>query len=146
MRTLDAPLSPTREPLQKKPVCWFVIIYEDFLAVERAEAFCEKLKRKLHVDGCSRKEAWSFQSLREFPNIARITAEEAAEDADFIIVSPDGDTELPAHIKAWMETWGRRVGDRRHALITLFNKFSIGKGASASTKAYLHRFTNGHQN
>jgi len=144
MRAVAAPPSFSRQPLQKKPVCCFVILYEDFLAVERAEAFCEKLKRKLDLDASSLKEAWSFQSLHQFPNIARITAEEAAEDADFIILSLDGVAELPAHIKAWMEIWGRLVGDRRHALITLFNKFSIGKGACAATKAYLHQFTNGH--
>jgi hypothetical protein len=145
MMLLAAPPSSRREPLQKKPVRLFVMIYEDLLAVERAESFCEKLMRKLSLRACCRKEAWSFQLLQQFPNIARLTAEEAAENADFLILSLDGFAELPAHVKAWMEIWGSRVGNRKHALITLFNKSNEREGTVASTQAYLHQFTNGHR-
>jgi hypothetical protein len=146
MVTLAAPhLSSSRQPLQKKPICLFVIIYEDLPAVERAETFCEKFMRKLSLHTCCRQEAWSFQLLNQFPNIARITAEEAAENADFLILSLDGFAELPAHVKAWMEIWGGRVSDRKHALITLFNKSNKTEGSVASTQAYLHQFTNGHR-
>jgi hypothetical protein len=149
MILLAAPPSPpsssSRQPLQKKPVCLFVVIYDDLRAAERAETFCEKLARKLSLNGTCRKEAWSFGLLRQFPNIAQITAEEAAENADYLILSIDGPAELPAHVKAWMERWGARVGDRKHALITLFNKFHERERAAVSTRAYLHRFTNGHR-
>ena|ERR1035441_4163307 len=145
MMRLAAPPSSSRQPLRKKPVRLFVIIYEDFLAVERAESFCEKLMRKLSLHACCRKEAWSFHLLQQFPNIARITAEEAAGNADYLILSLDGAAELPAHIKAWMEIWGRQVSNRKHALITVFNKLSEREGTVASTQAYLQQFTNGHR-
>jgi len=146
MKAVLLPPSSSRRPLPKRPVCRFVILYEDYLAVERAEAFCEKMTHKLHMETICRKEAWSFQVLQQFPDIARMTAKGAAEHADFIILSLDGFAELPAHVKAWLKTWARgggvRLGDQKHALITLFNELSLREGACASTKAYLDRFTN----
>jgi hypothetical protein len=46
------PPSSSRQPLRKKPVRLFVIIYEDFLAVERADPF-------LHFTGSS----FEFKSI-----------------------------------------------------------------------------------
>jgi len=73
MMTLAAPAPPPiRQPVEKKRIALFVIIYENFLAVERAEAFAGNWRaNSASTLPATRKR--EFQFTPPISNIARIT-------------------------------------------------------------------------
>jgi hypothetical protein len=112
-----------------------VIIYENLVSGKRAIRFFENHMHELGDTTLWTKDLWSFQVL-DIPHVRR-EATEAAAMADVVILALDGRAELPDEIKAWMEKWAGRVGDRHPILIALFGTGEEEQGTTASTRSFL---------
>ena len=72
------------------------------------------------VDAFASKLLWSFEvlALPEIANsVARVTAE-----ADFVILSMHGKTQLAFQTRDWLEKWLKLITDHKPALIALLDR------------------------
>src|SRR5687767_4524838 len=99
-----------------------VIAFEDAEAGKHAQAFYDHLKERLGAEFDFTRYQWSF-SLLEDPHVRDAAAHDAAT-ADIVIITTHGDTELPAHVDAWFQTWvGRNASPT--ALVALFDQPAV---------------------
>jgi hypothetical protein len=117
-----------------------VILYEDGPTGRRAKRFYDKLIHELEDECDFNLELWNFQVLG-IPEFGE-SATQAAEQADFLILSLHGKAGIPAEIKQWIETWTGQIIDRTPALVALVDKPKSGGGTAASTLAYLSSVAN----
>lgn len=108
-----------------------VIAYEDFDTGKRAKETYDFLAHNLGRDCALNNEMWKFDVLR-IPKLREIAVKDAAQ-ADIIIVSSHGGSELPSDVKLWVESWLKQPL-KALALVALFD--GQREGASAS-RAYL---------
>jgi hypothetical protein len=94
-----------------------VVVYEDAPARERAVVFCDQLvgrfwaQLEFDIDWCS------FASLKESQS-AKAAADKVTR-ADLIVFCAVPEGNLPAPVKAWVETWIEERGEREGMLIGL---------------------------
>jgi hypothetical protein len=117
-----------------------VILYEDGPTGRRAKRFYDKLIHEFEDECDFNLELWNFQVLG-IPEFGE-SATQAAEQADFLILSLHGKAGIPAEIKQWIETWTGQNIDRTPALVALVDKPESGGATAASTLAYLSSVAN----
>ena len=101
-RISSSPPFPSSD-LEVSPSFNIVIAYEDFVTGKRAKKTYDYLVANLGHDCEFCNQMWKFEVL----GISKLR-EMAAKDAvmaDVIIISAHGDTDLPAEVKAWIESW-----------------------------------------
>ena len=110
-----------------------VILFEDIAAGKRAKKIYDCLV--LHLkDFEFDYEVWKFDIL-ENAKLQELAASDAAA-ADIIIIAMHGDTEFPAHIKAWFDLWVGQNGNPM-ALVVLYDVYPTETSAPARTRGYL---------
>lgn len=96
-----------------------VIAYEDFEAGKHAKKtydfLVEHLGRECHLSN----QMWKFDVLR-LPKLLAMAAKDASE-ADIILVSSHGGSDLPVEVQHWLEAWLREPGQAL-ALVALFDR------------------------
>jgi hypothetical protein len=99
---------------------WSVlVIYEDDAARDRAVGFCDQLVDRFWAKCDFEVSWWPFALLKE-----TISAREAAlkaSCADLILFSSTPEGDFPPAVKAWIETWRNKRGDREGLLIGLMD-------------------------
>jgi hypothetical protein len=113
-----------------------VMVYEDFATGLRAKRLYDDLCRQLETECKLNQSMWKFDVLT-IPRLGEAAAEEAAE-ANMVIVSMHGDDDLPAKVKAWMETWIREKTTSGGALVLLCDESEKESQADA-VQDYLRR-------
>jgi hypothetical protein len=106
-----------------------LIIYEGRAAGQRAKYFYENLARNLRVKYDVNLDLWNFPILA-ISQIGNLASQVAAK-ADVLILSLCGDAELPAEIRAWIETWSQLIADNDPALVLLVDRHQTGKTCMA---------------
>jgi len=118
-----------------------VMAYEEATTSERAKEASDTFVCTLkgHHDPGLR--SWKFDLLRS-PELRDAAATDAAR-ADMILIATRGAGELPAEVKAWIDTWiarKREVRDKRSTLAVLFDSPPDKVGAFTLAQfAYLQR-------
>lgn len=118
---------------------YVVLLYENMSAGKRAHAFCEKLIDELGAQGRCEKGLWSFKVL-DLDHV-RLEAENAATQADVVILSLDGEDELPRSFKNWLENWPRRAANKCPTVVALFGSPESDSARLTETRAYLRSAT-----
>jgi hypothetical protein len=97
-----------------------VVVYEDAATRERAVAFCDQLVSRFWAKCEFDMSWWPFTLLSQAP--ATEEAAERAAQADLIVfsVTPEGD--FPLLVKAWVESWLNRRGEREGMLVGLIEQ------------------------
>jgi len=115
----------------ENPLLKTVLIYENFAAGVSASWFCQSLAWAL--DCVLQEQLWNFDVLeiREVRNDAAT----AAKQADLVIVSVSGRTELPGSVRACLDIWLQLLDDEHPALVAFFNTAASPK--MPSIRAYL---------
>jgi hypothetical protein len=85
------------------PTFRVVIVYEDFRTARQAQQACDFLAANLTHEWQVTSQMWKFDLLR-IPELRELAAEDALL-ANLIIVSCNGDGELPADVRTWIEMW-----------------------------------------
>lgn len=122
---------PSLEDRPHQPVFQAVLLYENFSAGVDARRFCRQLVRKL--DSAVQEQMWNFHVLGIHE--VRNAAVRAAREADVVIISVSGHTELPGDVHEWFELWLRTGQSVGSALVALFD--SSAAPAVPSTRTYL---------
>jgi hypothetical protein len=112
-----------------------VVVYEDAAARERAVAFCDQLVGRYWAQLEFNLSWWSFAALEDAGS-----AKDAAENAvcaDLVAVAtgPEGDFPLP--VKAWVETWLTRRGEREGMLVGLLEPLAEAGALEGPKHHYL---------
>jgi hypothetical protein len=100
------------------PVFSVVIAYEDFATGNEAKRACDFVSASFTHHWRVLSQMWKFDLL-EVAELRELAAQDAAL-ADLIIVACHHDHELPAGVKAWIETW-RAYKAEAVGLIGLFD-------------------------
>ncbi len=119
--------------LGANPTFNVVIAYEDFETGKHAKETCDYLAENLGRECELRNQMWKFDVLA-IRKLREIAAADAAV-ADLVIVSCRGD-ELPAHTKAWIESWINRE-TRPMALVALFHVQPEAASRTCAVSEYL---------
>jgi len=118
-----------------------VMAYEEATTPERAKEAWDHFVCTLKGHYGPGLRLWKFDLLRT-PELRDAAATEAAR-ADMILIATRGAGELPAEVKAWIDTWlaqKREVQDDRSTLAVLFDSPPDKVGASTLAQfAYLQR-------
>jgi hypothetical protein len=80
-----------------------LIAYQDAAHLQLARSYCESRHPSLCSRGRTNATAWKFEMLAK-PGLAAIAAEEA-QSARLVVIAAAGIGELPAPVKAWIESW-----------------------------------------
>jgi hypothetical protein len=94
-----------------------VVVYEDAPARERAVVFCDQLVGRFWAQLELDIDWWSFASLKESQSAKAATDKVTRADLIVFCAVPEGN--LPAPVKAWVETWIEERGEREGMLIGL---------------------------
>jgi hypothetical protein len=118
------------------PTFRVVTVYEDFRTARQAKQAYEFLAANLTHEWQVTSQMWKFDLLR-IPELRELAAEDALR-ADLIIVSCNGDRELPADVRAWIEM---SLGSRTDAvaLVALLDCPPGQAERAQVTQAYLER-------
>jgi hypothetical protein len=114
-----------------------VVVYEDGPAREQAVAFCDQLVNRFWARFRFDVNWWSFSLLQKEPTAAE--AAEKAAQADLIILSSLQPEDFPAPVKAWIESWLNRRGDREGMLAGLMDPGAVLSGREAQKHHYLRQ-------
>ncbi len=95
-----------------------VIAYEDFETGKHAKKTYDFLVEHLGQDCQFSNQMWKFDIL-SIPKLREMAASDAAQ-ADIIIVSCHGASELPRHVVEWLDSWTSAKGNAL-ALVALFD-------------------------
>jgi hypothetical protein len=114
-----------------------VVVYEDATTRERAVTFCDQLVSQYWETYEFDVSWWPFTLLNAAP--ATEEAAEKAAQADLIVFSatPEGDFPLP--VKAWVERWLSRRGEREGMLVGLMEQLADGGDQEGAKHCYLRK-------
>ena len=126
--------------LGDRPTFYVVIIYEDSRAGRRAKYFYDRVIQELEDECDFNLELWSFQVLA-LPGIGNSAARVAAQ-ADFVILSMHGKSQLSVQTKDWIVRWSGLIADCQPALVALLDSRATGRVTVASTLDYLREIAN----
>jgi hypothetical protein len=111
-------LTPSAAPgVDTQNKCSVVVVYEEAAARQRAVDFCDLLVERFWAKCGFQLTWWPFELLEQRPSA--VEAAEKARDADLIVFAADPEGELPISIRAWMESWVSRRGEREGALVAV---------------------------
>lgn len=111
------PLEPSS--IEPSPVFNVIIAYEDFESGMHAKKTYDFLTANLGHDFVVNNQMWKFDVL-SIPKLREMAACDAAE-ADIIIISSHGGSELPVPVRAWIDAWlNKECG--AIALVALFDR------------------------
>src|SRR5437867_2148103 len=96
-----------------------VVVYEDTASREEAVKFCDLLIERFWASHGFEVGWWSFASLEDADSAREAT--EKATDAPLIVFATKPQGELPGTVKAWIESWLSRRGEREGALVGLMD-------------------------
>ena len=118
---------------ETNPAFSVVIAYEDFETGKLAKRTYDLLVENVGHDCTFVNQMWKFDVL-SIPKLREIAIEDAAR-ANIILVSCRG-TDLPRHVKAWIEAW---LNQARHprALVALFSRPREGMSQISATRDFL---------
>lgn len=119
MRTTLSRSTPGFLNLENKQTINVVMVYEDYATGLRAKRLYDNLCRQLEPECEVNQSMWKFEVLA-VPRLGTVAAEEAAE-ADMVIISLSGESELPGRVKDWLETWVGEKAGQSSALVALFD-------------------------
>ena len=120
-----------------RPTFYVVIIYEDSGAGRRAKHFYDRIIKRLEDECDFSLELWSFQALA-LPGIGNAAARAAAQ-ADFVILSMHGKSELSVETRDWIVSWSGLIANGKLALVALLDSRGTGRVSVASTLGYLRK-------
>jgi hypothetical protein len=125
--------------MEKNPSFRILIAYETLSSGLRAREMSERLAARLQSEFEMSSDVWKFELLSH-PQLRAQAASEAAA-ADMIIMAARRATELPAHVKHWIESWIPQRRGGAAALVALLDEPEEGEGSGASAPlgAYLQR-------
>jgi hypothetical protein len=125
----------TQSIVEMKANLSVVVVYEDNVVRERAVGFCDHLVGRFWATCGFDVNWWSFGLLQESLG-AGASAEKAAA-ADLIIFAAQSGEEMPVHVRAWVESWLDRRGDREGALVGLVEHSGGASTGAADKQVYL---------
>jgi hypothetical protein len=103
--------------LEAKAVWSVVVVYEDDAARARAVAFCDQLVSRFWEKCDFDVSWWPFTAITETGSASDAALRAACADLILFSATPEGDFPLP--VKAWIETWLNKRGDREGMLVGL---------------------------
>jgi hypothetical protein len=122
---------PSAFDLEFNPAFNVLIAYEDFETGKHARKTYEFLVEHLGQDSQFANQMWKFEVL-QIPNLREMAARDAAM-ADVIVISGHGGSQLPAHVRLWIEAW---LAAPRNA-IALVALFDPPREHTQSIRTYL---------
>jgi hypothetical protein len=114
-----------------------VIAYEDFDTGTRATMMTKRLAAQLPPEIGLATDAWKFELIGD-PHLCEL-ARKSATDANMLIISVTGNSELPADISEWLENWALRERNQPVALVALHNLEPQALDESPPLRTYLRR-------
>jgi hypothetical protein len=115
---------------------WSVaVVYEDAGMREGAVTFCDHLVARFWTECELDVGWWSFAHLQE-PGSAKEAQQKAAK-ADMIVFATCAEGEIPLEVRAWVEAWLGRRGEREGALVGLLGRGVNQVGEMAGKHVYL---------
>lgn len=119
-----------------KQAAWtVVVVYENAETRETAMAFCDRLVERFWNKFEFDVSWWSFDLL-EHRESTREASEKAVEAALVVFATrPEG--EMPRHVRAWVERWLPRRGDREGAVVGLVGPGAGERGLMEDRPLYL---------
>ena len=120
-----------------RPTFYVVIIYEDSRAGRRAKYFYDRVIQELEDECDFSLELWNFQVLA-LPGIGNAAARVAAQ-ADFVILSMHGKSQLSVQTRDWIVRWSGLIADCKPALVALLDSRATGCVTVVSTLDYLRK-------
>jgi hypothetical protein len=125
-----------------KPTWLVAAVYEEAETRKGAMEFCDALARRFWSECDFDISWWSLALLEEKTFDAEITAKAAEANLIIFALRPAG--ELSAELRAWIEAWLGRRGDREGVLVGLNDPVSGSGGATAEKFVFLrnaaHRY------
>jgi hypothetical protein len=118
MESARMELPPAPSAAEPNPVFNVVIAYEDFETGKHAMKTYDFLVEHLGQDCQFSNQMWKFDVL-SIPKLREIAANDAAQ-ADIIMVSCHGESELPNHVLQWIDSWVSAEGNPI-VLVALFD-------------------------
>jgi hypothetical protein len=103
-----------------KPPFRIVIAYEDFDTGLRAKEMLARLSNELNPEFEVQRDVWKFELLGHSPLRKQAALEASA--ADMILIAARAETELPEHVKSWIEEWAAQRDGRVAALVALLDQ------------------------
>jgi hypothetical protein len=102
-----------------KTTCSIVVVYEDTTSREKAVCFCDGLAQRFWAKAGFDVSWWSFDHLQSNESAREAAAK--AVDADFVVFAVQPESDVPAHVQGWAETWLQERNDREGTLVGLAN-------------------------
>ncbi len=134
MQNADTYILRSSSGRQTAPVFKVVIAYEDFATARRAQQAFDFLSQNLSHQWQVTSQMWKFELLS--PRQLRDMAASDAATADVVMVACHDDSELPPHVRSWIETWTRRRG-RIVALVAVLDGTPAQAKGPRSPQPYL---------
>jgi hypothetical protein len=132
--------SPLLLPPHNARACKIVTFYEDFASAMRAYRVFEWLARNFSGDLPVKATSWSFSML----GMSRLTSTVLRDSAsaDVLVVSANGDKDLPPHVAAWIEDCISRERNAGPVLVALLDDEFEEDGSTAILCSSLERIAN----
>lgn len=128
---------PIHVNLHSKPVINVVTAYEDFATGQRAIETYSNLVLRLGHEFQFRTNMWKFEVLQQ-PKLLEMAVQDAL-DAQIIIVSTHGESELPQPVQDWIQMWASRRDGDACALVALFDCVTPARLEVRSIRSHLSR-------
>ena len=103
-----------------------VVVYEDAAARERAVGFCDRLVDRFWAKCDFEVGWWAFTMLEETSSAKEAALKASCADLILFAATPEGD--FPLALKAWIETWLNKRGDREGMLVGLMDSLADPAG------------------
>ena len=97
--------------------CLGAVVCEDEVARARAGSICEHMARRFRGDIEFQFRWWLFDDLRR--SVLAEEAAQAAVRAAMVFFATRHNSELPEHVKSWIESWVNARADQSGALVWL---------------------------
>jgi hypothetical protein len=112
-----------------------VVVYEDAAARERAVGFCDQLVGRFWEKCDFEVSWWPFTTLEETSSAKEAALKATCADLILFSATPEGD--FPLAVKAWIETWRNKRGDREGLLVGLMGPLAAPTGREGQKHDYL---------
>ncbi len=122
-------------PPEKAPTFNVVVAYDAPRTARRALDLVAGVTRDMGEEVSIHRNLWRFDVL-SFPS-ERQTAVNDAARADLVVVAANGDEELPASVKVWLEAWTARRGAGESALVALLESYRPAREHSSPARSVL---------
>lgn len=127
---------PRQKGAKRKPFK-IVVVYDGFADLIRAYDTWATLTARFRKQIQIVTSAWNFAMLRD-PSLRQKAALHTA-DADMIVLSASGRSDLPAHVRNWIRSWIPWKKGRSDALVAVLDEQSPLSATAAQLRNYLRR-------